>query len=37
VLWRVKEQFSNGVGYSWKKDLEKFVETIVTDEEYNQR
>lgn len=31
VLWRQKEQFSDGVGYGWIDMLKKFTETHVTD------
>ena len=31
VLWRQKEQFSDGVGYSWIDSLKALVETKVTD------
>merc|ERR1712166_608288 len=31
VLWRQKEQFSDGVGYSWIDTLKDFAETQVTD------
>lgn len=33
ILWRQKEQFSDGVGYSWIDGLKDFAETAVTDEE----
>lgn len=32
ILWRQKEQFSDGVGYSWIEELKKHVEAAVTDE-----
>ena len=32
ILWRQKEQFSDGVGYSWIDSLKAFAETHVTDE-----
>jgi len=32
VLWRQKEQFSDGVGYSWIDSLKELVEKEVTDE-----
>ncbi|HEX9445791.1 MAG TPA: asparagine synthase B [Candidatus Binatia bacterium] len=32
ILWRQKEQFSDGVGYSWIDELKKHVEAAVTDE-----
>jgi asparagine synthase (glutamine-hydrolysing) len=31
VLWRQKEQFSDGVGYSWIDSLKALVETQVSD------
>jgi asparagine synthase (glutamine-hydrolysing) len=34
VLWRQKEQFSDGVGYSWIDSLKEFVENAITDEEF---
>ncbi|WP_282081101.1 asparagine synthase B [Aquimarina algiphila] len=33
VAWRQKEQFSDGVGYSWIDTLKEVVETEVTDEQ----
>jgi len=33
VLWRQKEQFSDGVGYSWIDGLKAFAETEVSDEQ----
>jgi len=33
VLWRQKEQFSDGVGYSWIDGLKAFAEKEVTDEQ----
>jgi len=32
ILWRQKEQFSDGVGYSWIDSLKKYAEQQVTDE-----
>jgi len=32
ILWRQKEQFSDGVGYSWIDTLKKVAEEEVTDE-----
>ena len=32
VLWRQKEQFSDGVGYGWIDYLKKHAENAVTDE-----
>lgn len=31
ILWRQKEQFSDGVGYDWIDSLKEFVESVVTD------
>ena len=33
VVWRQKEQFSDGVGYSWIDTLKEVVEEAVTDEQ----
>ena len=33
VLWRQKEQFSDGVGYGWIDGLKSFIETQVSDED----
>lgn len=33
VVWRQKEQFSDGVGYSWIDTLKEMVELEVTDEQ----
>merc|ERR1719502_2209293 len=33
VLWRQKEQFSDGVGYSWIDGLKEHAERIVSDDE----
>ena len=33
VLWRQKEQFSDGVGYNWIDELIEYCSTKVTDEE----
>jgi len=33
ILWRQKEQFSDGVGYSWIDSLKAYAETEVTDEQ----
>jgi asparagine synthase (glutamine-hydrolysing) len=32
ILWRQKEQFSDGVGYNWIDSLRKYAENEVTDE-----
>ncbi|MCW9015621.1 MAG: asparagine synthase B, partial [Kangiellaceae bacterium] len=31
ILWRQKEQFSDGVGYSWIDSLKEFAEAQITD------
>ncbi|MDQ7049857.1 MAG: asparagine synthase B [Enterobacterales bacterium] len=33
VLWRQKEQFSDGVGYSWIDSIKEFVESSISDQE----
>jgi asparagine synthase (glutamine-hydrolysing) len=33
VAWRQKEQFSDGVGYSWIDTLKQLTTTLVTDEQ----
>jgi len=33
ILWRQKEQFSDGVGYNWIDELIKYCESQITDEE----
>lgn len=37
VLWRPKEAFSDGVGYSWKQSIADFAEKQISDEEYSNR
>ena len=34
ILWRQKEQFTDGVGYSWLDELIKFCEVSISDEEF---
>lgn len=34
ILWRQKEQFSDGVGYNWIDSMKAFCEASVTDEEF---
>lgn len=34
ILWRQKEQFSDGVGYSWIDNLKAAAEKAVSDEEF---
>ena len=36
VAWRQKEQFSDGVGYSWIDSLKEVVDQAVTDEQMEQ-
>ncbi|KAK6059098.1 asparagine synthase [Cooperia oncophora] len=36
ILWRQKEQFSDGVGYSWIDELMAFCARQVTDEEFSK-
>ncbi len=36
VLWRQKEQFSDGVGYGWVDSLKRFTEEHVTDSMFAQ-
>lgn len=35
VVWRQKEQFSDGVGYSWIDTLKEIASQQVTDEQFN--
>lgn len=35
ILWRQKEQFSDGVGYSWIDSLKDTAEAVVSDQEFN--
>ncbi|MBO6258151.1 MAG: asparagine synthase B [Succinivibrio sp.] len=37
VLWRQKEQFSDGVGYSWIDALRDYAETKVSDAKFAER
>lgn len=37
ILWRQKEQFSDGVGYSWIDTLKDYAESTVTEDEWNDR
>ena len=34
ILWRQKEQFSDGVGYNWIDGLKEFIETQISDEDF---
>lgn len=33
VLWRQKEQFSDGVGYNWIDGLKAHADSVVTDQQ----
>jgi asparagine synthase (glutamine-hydrolysing) len=35
ILWRQKEQFSDGVGYSWINHIKEYANNTITDEEFN--
>src|SRR5690606_14884782 len=35
ILWRQKEQFSDGVGYSWIDTLIEYCSSKVSDEEFD--
>jgi len=37
ILWRQKEQFSDGVGYIWIDTIRQLGEDSVTDEEYSNK
>ena len=37
ILWRQKEQFSDGVGYSWIDSLKKYADDIVSDLDFKSR
>jgi asparagine synthase (glutamine-hydrolysing) len=34
ILWRQKEQFSDGVGYNWIDSMKAFCENAVSDAEF---
>ena len=36
MLWRQKEQFSDGVGYSWIDSLKELVENEVSDSDFKK-
>lgn len=36
ILWRQKEQFSDGVGYSWIDGLKDAAEAAISDEQFKQ-
>lgn len=35
VLWRQKEQFSDGVGYGWIDGLKDYANSVITDQMFN--
>jgi len=37
VLWRQKEQFSDGVGYDWVDGLKDYAERVISDEMWDAR
>lgn len=37
ILWRQKEQFSDGVGYSWIDGLKEHAENAISDELFVRR
>ncbi|KAI3617088.1 hypothetical protein CBS9595_002997 [Malassezia furfur] len=37
ILWRQKEQFSDGVGYSWIDGMKEHAEKTVSDEKFAER
>jgi asparagine synthase (glutamine-hydrolysing) len=37
VLWRQKEQFSDGVGYDWVDGLQNYADKMVSDEQFATR
>lgn len=37
VLWRQKEQFSDGVGYSWIDSIKARAESSISDDDFNTR
>ena len=37
ILWRQKEQFSDGVGYSWIDNLKEFTNNNISDFDFNNR
>ncbi|CAD8143440.1 unnamed protein product [Paramecium pentaurelia] len=36
ILWRQKEQFSDGVGYSWRDGIIKRANYLISDQEFSQ-
>ena len=37
ILWRQKEQFSDGVGYSWRDGIREQSEKMVSNSEFENR
>ena len=37
VLWRQKEQFSDGVGYSWIDSLKEYADKQISDMDFDDR
>lgn len=37
ILWRQKEQFSDGVGYSWIDGMKEHAEQVVSDDKFAER
>ncbi|ORX35263.1 putative asparagine synthase [Kockovaella imperatae] len=37
ILWRQKEQFSDGVGYSWIDSMKDFAASTISDEKFAER
>lgn len=37
ILWRQKEQFSDGVGYSWIDGMKEHADKVVSDEKFAER
>jgi len=37
ILWRQKEQFSDGVGYSWIDGMKEYAEKTVSDDKFSER
>ncbi len=37
ILWRQKEQFSDGVGYNWIDSLKEYAEKSISDEVFSKR
>ncbi|KAL4511626.1 hypothetical protein ABPG72_012471 [Tetrahymena utriculariae] len=37
ILWRQKEQFSDGVGYLWRDSITAYCETVISDKDFSDR